>query len=82
LPKSVSIYEIKEVIGEETVLKMIEQFPCSQLYIPNKIPEFPDLDKRNQYIKNLYFSSGKSINEIAAKVDLSTDRVRKIVSQR
>jgi hypothetical protein len=79
---TVSIYQIKEVIGEEAAQRMIEAFPCTQLYIPNRIPDFPDLESRNQYIKNLYYSAGKAIDDIAAKVDLSSDRVRKIIYQR
>ena len=82
LPESVSIQKVKEVIGEEAAMKLVDAFPSMQLYIPNKIPEFPDLDTRNQYIKNLYFSAGKSIDDIAAKVDLSVERVRKIICQR
>jgi len=82
LPDTVSIHRIKEVIGEEAVQKMIDSFPCTQLYIPNRIPDFPDLESRNQYIKNLYYSAGKAIDDIAAKVDLSSDRVRKIIYQR
>lgn len=79
---SVQFYDIKEVIGEEAAQRIIELFPCTSLYIPSKMPEFEDLSLRNEYIKNLFFNSAKSIPEIADKVGLSIDRVRKIINQR
>lgn len=79
---TVKFYEIKEVIGEEAAQKIMNEFPCMHLYIPNKMPEFPDNEVRNQYIKNLYRSSGKTIPEIADMIDLSVETVRKIVNER
>lgn len=79
---TVSIYKVKEVIGEEAVEALIKEFPCMQLYIPNRMPDFPDNETRNKYIKNLYFSAGKSVDDISARVGLSSDRVRKIIYQR
>lgn len=79
---TVSFYEVKEVIGEEAAQKMMENFPCKQLYIPNKMPEFPDNETRNQYIKNLFYNAGKSVNEIADRVDLSIETVRKIINRK
>lgn len=79
---TVSIYKVKEVIGEEAVETLIKEFPCMQLYIPNRMPEFPDFEARNQYIRNLFFNSGKTIDDISVRVGLSSDRVRKIIYQR
>lgn len=78
---TVSFYKVKEVIGEEAAQKMMEKFPCMQLYIPNRMPEFPDNETRNQYIKNLFFNSAKSVDQIADRVDLSIGRVRKIINE-
>jgi Mor family transcriptional regulator len=77
---SIPFYEVKEVIGEEAAQKMMESFPCTNIYIPNRMPEFPDNETRNQYIKNLFFNSAKSVNEIADRFGLSIDRVRKIIN--
>jgi hypothetical protein len=79
---TVSFHEVKEAIGEEAAQRMIECFPCTSLYIPNRMPEFEDLDSRNEYIKNLFFNSAKSVVEIADKFGLSIDRVRKIINDR
>jgi Mor family transcriptional regulator len=78
---TVKFYEIKELIGEEAAQKMMEEFPCMHLYIPNKMPEFPDNETRNKYMKNLFHNSGKSVPEIADRMDLSIETVRKIVNE-
>lgn len=79
---SIPFYKVKEIIGEEAAQRMMEEFPCTNIYIPNKMPEFPDIETRNQYIKNLFHNSGKSIPEIADRVDLSIETVRKIANYR
>ncbi|KAB3527120.1 Mor transcription activator family protein [Alkaliphilus serpentinus] len=79
---TVSFYEVKEVIGEEAAQRMMEEFPCTSIYIPNRMPEFPDNESRNQYIKNLFFNSAKSVSEIADKFGLSIDHIRKIINDR
>ena len=58
---TVSFYKVKELIGEEAAQKMMEAFPCKQVYILNRMPEFPDNKTRNQYIKNLFYNSGNQL---------------------
>jgi DNA-directed RNA polymerase specialized sigma subunit len=79
---TVSFYEVKKVIGEEAAKKMMDAFPSMDLHIPNRMHEFPSFEARNQYIRNLYYSAGKTIEDIAPRVGLSSDRVRKIIYQK
>ncbi|WFD09960.1 Mor transcription activator family protein [Tepidibacter hydrothermalis] len=78
---TVSFYEVKEVIGEEVAQKIMDEFPCMHLYIPNNMPKFPDNLTRNKYIKNSYHT-GATIPEIADMINLSVETVRKIVNER
>lgn len=44
--------------------------------------EFPGKPEKHEYIKNLFYNSGKSVNEIAEKVGMSIDHIRKIINER
>ncbi|KXG42655.1 Mor transcription activator family protein [Tepidibacillus decaturensis] len=79
MPKSVSFAEIKPIIGEEAALRLIDKYADSQVYIPNKMPEFPNPETRNEYIRNLSYS-GKSIQELAEQFDLSKGYIYKILA--
>lgn len=80
----VSIYQVKEVLGEVAASTLCEQFPGQQIYIPKKQTslQFESIDDRNKYICNLFHSAGMSYDEIAAQMDLTKDRIMKIVSGR
>lgn len=82
MPDTVSIYEVKELIGEEAVQKMIEAYAGKIIYIKKKRNDFPDDETRNQYIKNSFFITAKKPEHIADEVGLSVDRVKKIICQR
>lgn len=79
---SISFHEVKQAIGEDAATKMIELFPCKSLYIPNRMPEFEDIDSRNEYIRNLFFNSARSVKDISDKFGLSIDHIRKIINER
>lgn len=77
-----TIHRVKEVLGEDFANALYETFPGEQLNIPKKkcSMQFESLDARNQYIFNLFTSAGKSYDEIADRMELSKDRVMKIIS--
>ena len=80
----VSIYQVKEVLGEAVANTLCDHFPGEQIYIPKKQTslQFENIDDRNKYICNLFYSAGKSYDEIAALMGLTKDRIMKIVSDR
>ena len=80
----VTIYQVKEVLGEAAASTLCDQFPGQQIYIPKKQTslQFGSIDERNRYICNLFHSAGKSYDEIAALMGLTKDRIMKIVSGR
>lgn len=77
-----TIYRVKEVLGDEIVNALCNNFPGKQLYIPKKQTslQFKTIDERNEYICNLFLGAGKSYDEIATLMNLSKDRIMKIVS--
>ena len=81
MTNEVSIQQIKEVIGEENLQKLVDHFPGKLIYIPKKGIQFPDQASRNNYIRDQYFS-GMDIEFIAEQVGLSKDRTRKIANKR
>lgn len=78
-----TIFQVKETLGDEVAKALCDNFPGEQLYIPKKQAslQFETNDDRNRYICNLFLSAGKSYDEIAAMVGLSKDRIMKIVSE-
>ena len=82
MSNTASIQKVKELIGDEAVQVMIDNFAGMLLYIPKKGIDFLDQEAKELYIRNLFFESGRSIEYIADKVDLSIDRVRKIINKR
>lgn len=78
--KILSIRKVKEVLGDELVKALYKNFPGCQLYIPKKEAElYLSMDERNQRICNLYYS-GKTYDEIADMMELSKDRITKIIA--
>lgn len=79
MAKSISFAVIKEIIGEDLASKIIELYADSNVYIPKNVPEFPDNDTRNRYIRNLY-SSGKTADELSEQFQLSKSHIYKIIN--
>lgn len=82
MPETVSVQEIKNIIGEDAVRSLMEAYPKHIFYIPGNstLIQFESTEARNEYILNLA-NSGKPYDYIAEKVDLSKDRVTKIVAE-
>lgn len=80
----VTIFQVKERLGDDVATALCDTFPGEQLYIPKKQSslQFENIDDRNKYICNLFYSAGKSYDEIAALMGLTKDRIMKIVSDR
>lgn len=84
MPKSVSITEIIDVIGEDMTQKLIDSFAGRTFYFkkdPNAI-EFPDQESKEQFARNAYHSGVLNVPEISAKLGLSVDHVRKLINKR
>lgn len=80
----ITIFQVKEKLGDDVANSLCDTFPGEQLYIPKKQTslQFESIDDRNKYICNLFYSAGKSYDEIAALMGLTKDRIMKIVSDR
>lgn len=80
----VTIFQVKEKLGDDVANALCNTFPGEQLYIPKKKTslQFESIDERDKYICNLFYSAGKSYDEIAALMGLTKDRIMKIVSDR
>ena len=77
----VTIHQVRKVLGDEVADALFEHFPGEQLNIPKKSSSmmFENMDERDAYIFNLCTESGKSYDEVAEKMELSKDRIQKIV---
>lgn len=84
MAKSVTVYELSQVIGKQAVQDAINAFGGMSCYLSTDpmALEFPGKPEKHEYIKNLFFNSGKSVNEIAEKVGMSIDHIRKIINER
>ncbi len=78
MPRQVNINELKNKIGEEIVQKLYDEFAGMMIYIPKKGINMTQ-EEKEQYIINLFYDSGYSVKKIAEKVNLSEDRIRKII---
>lgn len=73
----VTIDQVKEVLGNEVADALYKHFPGQRLYIPKKSSSM--VIDRDACIYNLFTKSGKTYDEIADMMELSKDRVQKIV---
>lgn len=83
MSESVSMLELSEIIGEEATLKAIDAFAGRRCYFkkkPNAL-QFPDQAAKEGYMKNLFYS-GRSLQYIAEKVELSIEQTRKIINKK
>lgn len=76
-----TIHQIRKVLGEDVANALFEHFPGQQLNIPKKSCSmmFETQEERDNCIFNLCTESGKSYDEVAEMMDLSKDRISKIV---
>jgi Mor family transcriptional regulator len=84
MPKSVSIKEMIDVIGEEAVQKLIDNFAGRTCYF-KKDPiaiEFPDQESKELFAKNAFHNGTLSVPEIADYLKLSVDHVRKLINKK
>lgn len=77
------MYELAQVIGEDMAQEAIDAFAGRPCYFSKKQTalQFPDQDSKEEYIKNLFFKSGRSVEYIADRIGLSVDRTRKIINR-
>lgn len=82
MPDTVSVQQIKNLIGEDAVKVLIEAYPKHIFYIPgnSNVIQFENTEERNEYIFNLS-NSAKTYDYIAEKVGLSKGHIRKIVAE-
>lgn len=80
----VTIHQVRKILGDAVADALFEHFPGQQLNIPKKSSSmmFETIEERDAYIFNLYTKSGKSYDEIADMMELSKDRISKIVADR
>lgn len=80
MPKKVSLNELKKKMGDEIVKKLYDEFAGRIIYVPKKGIDMTQ-EEKEKYILNL-FCSGVDYREIAKRVDLSVDRVKKIICEK
>lgn len=81
MPKRLTNQNLKDIIGEESFKKLYEVAAGQTIYIMKKSPDFTNQKEKEEYIFNL-FCGGVSYQDIADKVDLSVDRVTKIINNK
>lgn len=81
MPKKVSLNELKEKMGDDFVKKLYDEFAGKMIYVPKKGIDMTQ-EEKEKYILNLYYDSGVNYQDIAKRVNLSVDRVKKIVCEK
>lgn len=80
MPEKVSLNELKKKMGDEIVKKLYDEFAGRMIYVPKKGIDMTQKEKE-KHILNLFYS-GVNYQEIAKRVDLSVDRVKKIICEK
>lgn len=80
MPRQVSIKELKQKMGEDTANKLYEEFAGMTIYIPKKGIKHTQKEKEI-IIYNLFYESGVDKKDIAIKMNLSEDRINKILKK-
>lgn len=80
MPEKVSLNELKKKMGNEIVKKLYDEFAGRMIYVPKKGIDMTQKEKE-KHILNLFYS-GVNYQEIAKRVDLSVDRVKKIICEK
>ncbi len=80
MPEKVSLNELKKKMGDEIVKKLYDEFAGRMIYVPKKGIDMTQ-EEKEKYILNLFYS-GVDYQEIAKRIDLSVDRVKKIICEK
>lgn len=80
MPEKVSLNELKKKMGDEIVKKLYDEFAGRMIYVPKKGIDMTQ-EEKEKYMLNLFYS-GVDYQEIAKRVDLSVDRVKKIICEK
>ena len=80
MPEKVSLNELKKKMGDEIVKKLYDEFAGRIIYVPKKGIDMTQ-EEKEKYILNLFYS-GVDYQEIAKRIDLSVDRVKKIICEK
>lgn len=80
MPEKVSLNELKKKMGDEIVKRLYDEFAGRIIYVPKKGIDMTQKEKE-KHILNLFYS-GVNYQEIAKRVDLSVDRVKKIICEK
>lgn len=80
MPEKVSLNELKKKMGDEIVKKLYDEFAGRMIYVPKKGIDMTQKEKE-KYMLNLFYS-GVNYQDIAKRVDLSVDRVKKIICEK
>lgn len=81
MPEKVSLSELKKKMGDEIVKKLYDEFAGRMIYVPKKGIDMTQ-EEKEKYILNLYYDSGVNYQDIAKRVNLSVDRVKKIICEK
>lgn len=80
MPEKVSLNELKKKMGDEIVKKLYDEFAGRMIYVPKKGIDMTQKEKEKYMLKLFY--SGVNYQDIAKRVDLSVDRVKKIICEK
>lgn len=80
MPEKVSLNELKKKMGDEIVKKLYDEFAGRMIYVPKKGIDMTQ-EEKEKYMLNLFYS-GVNYQDIAKRVDLSVDRVKKIICEK
>lgn len=81
MSRTVSVYDVSQVIGKDAAQSLVDAFPGATLYISTDpcALEFPSKVDRNQFIMNS-FHAGMSFRQIADKVQLDERSIARIIA--
>lgn len=80
MPEKVSLNELKKKMGDEIVKKLYDEFAGRMIYVPKKGIDMTQ-EEKEKHMLNLFYS-GVNYQDIAKRVDLSVDRVKKIICEK
>jgi hypothetical protein len=82
MPKTVSVYEISQVIGKDVTRELIDAFGGMSCFFSTDpmALEVPGKAEKHEYIVNL-FHSGISPDEIAARTGMDKRSITRIIAE-
>ena len=80
MPRQISMDRVQKIIGKEAAQKLLEEVPGTIIYVTDA--DRSSKEKRDVAIKDTYYNSQLSYDEIGEQFGLSGERIRQIVNRK